>query len=98
PLSAFNSANPAVLVPTGATIASEPEAASWEPGNLLIFARGTDNGVYALPFGSGGWGTWVRLVRPTDTWQSGPGATARGPSRFDVFTRGTDNLAYHIWQ
>jgi len=82
----------------GNTIASEPEAASWAQGNLLVFARGSDNRVYALPFGTGGWGDWVRLVRFSDTWQSGVGASSRGLERFDVFTRGTDNLTYHIWQ
>lgn len=80
------------------TLASEPEAASWEPGNLLIFARFTDNRAYALPFGTGGWGEWVALVRSTDEWVSGPGATSRGLNRFDLFMRGTDDLTYHIWQ
>jgi hypothetical protein len=82
----------------GGRLRSAPDAASWEPGNLLVFARFDDNGVYALPYGSGGWGTWVRLVRSTDSWQSGPGASSRGSNRFDVFARGTDNLTYHIWQ
>jgi hypothetical protein len=79
-------------------LASEPEAASWEPGNLLIFARFPDDRVYALPFGTGGWGAWIALVKSTDTWASGPGATSRGLNRFDLFTRGVDDLTYHIWQ
>lgn len=94
-------------VDDNALIASEPEAASWEPGNLLVFARWADNRVYVRAFGTGGWGPWIPLVKSTDQWLSGPGATSRGTvpnadgtssGRFDLFVRGVDDLTYHIWQ
>lgn len=80
------------------TLASEPDVASWEPGNLLVFVRGTNGLAYALPFGTGGWGPWVQLVLATDTFTGGPGTTSRGLDRFDVFLNKSNRVTYHIWQ
>ncbi|HVM01690.1 MAG TPA: hypothetical protein VM263_03395 [Acidimicrobiales bacterium] len=80
------------------TLGSEPDVASWEPGNLLVFVRGTNGLAYALPFGAGGWGPWVQLVLSTDVFTGGPGATSRGLDRFDLFIHKSDNRTYHIWQ
>ena len=80
------------------TLASEPDVTSWEPGNLLVFIRGTNGLSYALPFGGGGWGPWVQLVLSTDTFAGGPGAASRGLDRFDVFYLKADERTYHIWQ
>lgn len=84
------------------TLASEPDVTSWEPGNLLVFVRGTNGLAYALPFGTGGWGPWVQLVLATETFVGGPGATSRGLDRFDLFISkdggaGPD-VTNHIWQ
>ncbi|MFP5317138.1 MAG: hypothetical protein ACLGI2_02460 [Acidimicrobiia bacterium] len=84
------------------TLASEPDVTSWEPGNLLVFVRGTNGLAYALPFGTGGWGPWVQLVLATDTFVGGPGATSRGLDRFDLFMHKDSgdaaDVTYHIWQ
>lgn len=80
------------------TLGSEPDVTSWEPGNLLVFIRGTNGLAYALPFGGGGWGPWVQLVLSTDGFTSGPGATSRGLDRFDAFYLKADEKTYHIWQ
>jgi SpoIID/LytB domain protein len=79
------------------TLASAPEAASWGPGNLLVFVRGTDNGIYTLRYG-GGWGGWMRLGGQGDVTENAPGATSRGANRYDLFVRGTDSRVYQIWQ
>lgn len=86
-------------VGTDGTLASSPDAASWAPGVLLVFVRGTDGRAYVLPFG-GVWGTWLYLAGGGDVLAEGshPGVTSRGNERFDLFVRGTDSVAYHIWQ
>jgi hypothetical protein len=83
------------------TLASSPDVASWDNDTIVVFTIGTDGHMYALPFGTGGWGTWIRLAGGNDVFpvdQGSPGADARGSGRFDVFGRGTDNRLYQIWQ
>ena len=79
------------------TLASPPEATSWGPGNLLVFVRGTDNGMYALRY-SGSWGGWTRIGGLGDVTENTPGATSRGPNRYDMFVRGTDSKVWQLWQ
>jgi hypothetical protein len=83
------------------TLASSPDVTSWDNDTIVVFTIGTDGHMYALPFGTGGWGTWIRLAGGNDVFpmdQGSPGADSRGPGRFDVFGRGTDNRLYQIWQ
>src|SRR5205085_12700988 len=83
---------------TDGTLNSSPDAASWDNTNLVVFILGTDQHMYALPFGTGGWGAWVRLSTASANFTDNPGVTSRGPSRFDAFGRGTDGVLYQIWQ
>ncbi|MCA1691515.1 MAG: SpoIID/LytB domain-containing protein [Actinobacteria bacterium] len=85
--------------PVGANgvLASSPDATSWDAGNLLVYVRGTDGGIYFVRFGNG-WAPWSRLGSAGDVIQDGPGATSRGAGRFDVFVRGTDNRGWQLWR
>jgi hypothetical protein len=85
-------------VGSSGTLATSPEVTSWDNDNLLVFTVGTDGHAYALPFGAGGWGTWVRLGGTNDIFQGNLGADARGSGRFDMFGRGTDNIEYELFQ
>jgi hypothetical protein len=79
------------------TLASAPDAMSWGTGNLLVFVRGTDNGMYSLRY-SGSWGGWTRIGGLGDVTENTPGATSRGPNRYDMFVRGTDSKVWQLWQ
>ena len=78
-------------------LASSPDATSSSPGNLQVFIRGTDGGLYRLLF-DGAWGGWTRLAAQETNAADGGGATSRGAGRFDLFFRGAaDNRLYQIW-
>ncbi|MDQ3978618.1 MAG: hypothetical protein M3314_03575 [Actinomycetota bacterium] len=78
-------------------LASSPDAASWGTGNLLVFVRGTDWGMYLLRYG-GGWGGWARIGGSADVTEHTPGVTSRGSNRYDMFVRGTDSRVWQLWQ
>jgi hypothetical protein len=83
---------------TDGTLNSSPDVTAWDGNNLIVFVVGTDSHLYVLPFGTGGWGAWVRLAGSSDKFTDNPGVASRGPSRFDAFGRGTDGVLYQIWQ
>ena len=75
----------------GGGITSGPDASSWAPGRLDIFARGTDNGLWRIWY-ENGWGSWESLGGGIT---SNPGAVSWGNGRIDIFARGTDNALWH---
>jgi len=89
-------------VGTLGTLASSPAATAYErvvggqvvSGNIAVFVRGTDGGVWGIDFSSGTWGNWVRFGQPGDVIQDSPGAASRPFGHLDVFGRGLDNQAY----
>jgi hypothetical protein len=78
----------------GGVLTSGPAVSSWGSARLDVFARGTDNALWHLPY-DGKWGTWEQLG--TNRISSNPAAVAWGANRIDVFVRGTDNALYHKW-
>jgi hypothetical protein len=79
-------------------LASPPEATSWGFGNVAVFHRGTDNGMYIAEFGDGRWTGWTRVGGPNAVIQGTPGPTTRGPGRYDMLARSPDNRLYHLWR
>jgi len=65
-----------------------PDAVSSGPNDITVVARGTDNRVWTVHHGAGGWGQWSPLDQRAN---SDPGALARGGGRVDVFVQGPDN-------
>lgn len=80
----------------GGSLTSAPDAASWGGGQLAVFARGTDSGLWTNPRNGGRWGGWLPMGGVLQTG-SGPGAVSWGPGRLDVFVRGTDDALWHRW-
>lgn len=78
----------------GGSLASQPAAASWEPGRLDVFARGTDNLLWHRWYTAGRWSAWEKFG---GTITSAPTVAAWGPGRLDVFARGAGDALYHKW-
>jgi hypothetical protein len=74
-------------------ITSGPDAASWAPGRLDVFARGTDNSLVHKWYGGG----WAGFESLGGALTADPGAVSWGPNRIDVFVRGIDGGLYHRW-
>ncbi len=78
-----------------ATLSSGPGIASWGPGRLDIFVRGSDNALwhkfYASSFGWSGWSSLGGQLA------ADPAAISWGPGRLDIFAQGTDNALWHIY-
>jgi uncharacterized protein YvpB len=74
--------------------ASAPAAASWGPGRMDVFVRGTDNALWHLWWNAAGWGGWESLG---GSLASAPAVAAWSTNRLDVFARGTDGTLQHIW-
>lgn len=75
------------------TAGSRLDAASWGPGHLSAFVRGTDGFLYHS-INQAGWFQFQRLGYFWQTIQDGPAAASRGFGRVDVVARGTDNRLY----
>src|SRR5258708_7965708 len=69
--------------PLGGTTFDNPAVASWAPGRLDVFVRGTDNQLWHKWF-AGTWSGWEPLG---GSLTSAPTVTAWGPGRLDVFAR-----------
>jgi tyrosinase-like protein/polyphenol oxidase-like protein len=68
-------------------------AASWAPGRLDVFVRGTDSALWHKWFDNG-WSDWESLG---GILTSSPAAVAWDQGRIDVFGRGTDSALWHKW-
>lgn len=75
----------------GGTLTGEPAVASWGPGRIDVFARGTDAQLWHRWFG----GTWSRWEPLGGTLTSAPTVASWGPGRLDVFARGSANQLIH---
>ena len=67
------------------------DVASWGPGRLNIFVRGTDAALHHRAFGPS-WSGWESLG---GVILSAPKVVSWGPGRLDVFAVGTDQALYH---
>ncbi len=84
--------------PLGGTLSSRMAAASWAPGRLDVFVRGTNNALYHR-WRDGAGDVW----RPgSHQWESlggvltsRPAVVARAANRLDVFVRGVDLALWH---
>ncbi|HWJ66757.1 MAG TPA: hypothetical protein VNT31_08775 [Nocardioides sp.] len=77
----------------GGTITSDPAAASWGPGRLDVFARGTDTALWHRWY-DGSWHNWESLG---GILTSAPAVSSWSSGRLDVFVRGTDRALWHKW-
>ena len=101
-----NARNPNVVAPPlyadfaggweslGGVITSTPNAVSWGPNRLDIFARGTDSALWHRWWNGSSWGGWESLGGAI---QSEPRAVAWGPNRLDIFAVGNDHALWHRW-
>jgi hypothetical protein len=77
----------------GGGLSGSPATASWGPGHLDVYVRGTDNALHHRWY-INGWSNWEPLGGALG---SDPAAVAWGPGRVDVFARGTDGSLIHKW-
>jgi hypothetical protein len=70
-----------------------PSVASWSPGRLDCFVKGSDNHMYHMGF-DGAWSGWEDLGGVID---GAPAAVSWDGGRIDCFARGMDNHMYHKW-
>jgi hypothetical protein len=73
-------------------ITSTPAVTSSQPGQLDVFARGSDDALWYKRF-DGQWHAWEQLSPSKIT--SAPAAIAKGDGSLDVFARGTDSGLWH---
>jgi hypothetical protein len=79
----------------GVSLASGPGSASWGPGRLDIFVRGSDNALWHRYYASSiGWTGWTTLGGQL---ASDPAAISWGYGRIDIFAQGIDNALKHIY-
>jgi endoglucanase len=82
------------VLPT-ASLASGPGVASWGPGRLDVFVRGSDNALWHRYYASAiGWSGWTSLGGQL---ASDPAAVSWGYGRLDIFAQGNDNALHHIY-
>jgi len=83
-------------VDLGGVFASAPAAASDSPGQLRVFALGTDGNLYwDTRTNKGVWSGWISLGGGGFT--SRPAAVSWGPNRVDLFIRGPSGSLLHRW-
>jgi hypothetical protein len=78
----------------GGIIVSPPQAVSWGPNRLDIFALGTDQAVWHRWWDGANWGGWESLG---GILTSPPSVVSWGPNRLDIFALGTDHAMWHKW-
>ena len=88
----FNMVFPTAPTSLGGTWTSSPSVASWAPGRLDVFIRGTDNALWHSFWTGTAWSPFESLG---GVLTSDPAAVSWGPGRLDVFVRGTDNQLWH---
>jgi hypothetical protein len=72
----------------GGGFSSDPDATADSNGDIHVFGRGDDNGLWVNTFDGGSWTGWRSLGGGLS---SGPGACAGAGGRVYVFARGNDN-------
>ena len=79
----------------GAPMGGSPHAISWGFGNLDVFWRGTDNGLWHMWYSNGWHGP--QFLGGAGTMASDPYPVSWGPGHIDVFWKGTDGNLWHAW-
>jgi len=79
----------------GGQIVEEPDVASWGPGRLDVFVRGTNDALVTKYYTGGTWSNWVNLGGPA--LNSAPGAVSWGSNRLDVVARAANGTVNHWW-
>ncbi len=79
----------------GAPMGGSPHAISWGYGNLDVFWRGTDNGLWHMWYSNGWHGP--QFLGGAGTMASDPYPVSWGPGHIDVFWKGTDGNLWHAW-
>jgi hypothetical protein len=69
-------------------LVSAPSSASWGPGHLAVFGRGTDGGLHWTNWYRNYWSGWQRVGIPSDVFTGNPAAGAAGCQQLNVFARG----------
>ena len=76
------------------SLRSSPDAASWAPNRLDVFAKGGDGSLIHKWWDGAAWWGWESLG---GSLSADPGVVSWGRDRLDVFIRGTDNALWHRW-
>jgi hypothetical protein len=77
----------------GGAVVGDPDVASWAPGRLDVFVRGTDNALYHKFYD----GSWHAFAGLGGALTSSPTAVSWGPNRIDVFAKGDKSNLIHKW-
>jgi len=80
----------------GGSVTAPPAAASWAPGRLDVFARGSSGELFHRAWTAGGVWSEFATPRPGATIIDSPATVSWGPDRLDTFVRGTDNQLWTI--
>jgi hypothetical protein len=78
----------------GGLLISPPEAVSWGPNRLDVFAVGTDHALWHRWWDGSSWGGWESLG---GILESPPEAVSWSANRLDIFAMGTDSAMWHRW-
>jgi len=79
----------------GGSLASNPAAASFGRGSVIVAARLKSGRIGILRYASGKWGPWAEVPEPPGGAASAPALAAVGPDRFALFVRGVKN---NLWR
>ncbi|MGD1053148.1 MAG: G1 family glutamic endopeptidase [Candidatus Dormibacteria bacterium] len=77
-------------------LGGQPHAISPAPGDLDVFWRGTDNGLWHTWYSGGQWNGPQELA-PPGSLASDPSPVSSETGVMDVFWKGTDNNLWHVW-
>lgn len=90
------------LLPVG-SLASAPAVSTWGPDHLNVFALGSDNAIWNIPFFNGAWHSWNHVGNAGDPGHppgvnltSAPAAVSWDINRIDIFARDSSNDVWHI--
>jgi hypothetical protein len=77
-------------------LGGQPHAISWGSGELDVFWRGTDNGLWHEWYSGGQWNGPQELA-PAGSLASDPSPVSSEAGVLDVFWKGTDGNLWHVW-
>ena len=77
-------------------LGGQPHVISSGPGNLDVFWRGTDNGLWHTWYSGGQWHGPQELA-PAGSLASDPSPVSSEAGVLDVFWKGTDGNLWHVW-
>ena len=77
-------------------LGGQPHVISSGPGNLDVFWRGTDNGLWHTWYSGGQW-HGPQALAPAGSLASDPSPVSSEAGALDVFWEGTDGNLWHVW-